>query len=200
MTVDAVEDAQHDALAKLRGQRRDAEIHLAAGDGLLDAAVLRQAALGDVEIRHDLDARDDRQRQVPGRRGHLVERAVHAVADLEFVLERLEMDVAGPVLDGLVEDQIHVADDGRGVGLGLDVLQFRLALLAVFERLRRPVPPGFHSGSRRPRRRLLDQRLDLLDGRDDDLDGLAQGEAQILGDLRIEGIGEADGDGIADRR
>ena len=29
---------------------------------------------------------------------HFVEGAVHAVADFEFVLKRLEMDVAGPVL------------------------------------------------------------------------------------------------------
>jgi hypothetical protein len=32
------------------------------------------------------------------RRRHLVERAVHAVADLELLLERLEVDVRGAVL------------------------------------------------------------------------------------------------------
>jgi hypothetical protein len=44
---------------------------------------------------------------------------------------------------------------------------------------------------------LLDDRLDLRDGGDDDVDVLAEGEAQVLGDLRIERIGDGDGDGIA---
>ena len=47
---------------------------------------------------------------------------------------------------------------------------------------------------------FLDQVLDLLDRGDDDLDVLAEGEAEVLGDLRVERIGEADGDGIAARR
>ena len=51
-----------------------------------------------------------------GRRRHFVERAVHAVADLEFVFERFEMNVARAVLHRLEEDQVHEADDGRFVG------------------------------------------------------------------------------------
>ena len=38
-----------------------------------DAAVLRHAALGDVEVGHDLDARGDGEGQVPRRRHHLVQ-------------------------------------------------------------------------------------------------------------------------------
>ena len=52
------------------------------------------------------------------RRGrHFVESAIDAVADLEFVLKRLEMDVARPVLNRLIENQVDEFDDGRGVGL-----------------------------------------------------------------------------------
>ena len=41
------------------GRTRDAEVHLLAPADLeLDAAVLRQAALGDVELGHDLEAAD----------------------------------------------------------------------------------------------------------------------------------------------
>ena len=83
---------------------------------IADAPVLRQAALGDVQVGHDLEARDHRQGQVLGRRRHLVERAVHAVADLELGLERLEMNVAGAVLDRLEQDQVHEADDRGLVG------------------------------------------------------------------------------------
>ncbi len=45
--------------------------------------------------------------QVPGRRDHLVEHPVNAVADLELVLKRLEVDVAGPILDGLQEHKVQ---------------------------------------------------------------------------------------------
>ncbi len=47
----------------------------------LDAAVLRQALLGDVELRHDLDARGDRVAELHRRRHDVVEDAVDAVAD-----------------------------------------------------------------------------------------------------------------------
>jgi hypothetical protein len=60
----------------------------------LDAAVLRQAALGDVEVGHDLDARGDRVLQLERRLHHLVEHAVDAVADAELLLVGLDVDVA----------------------------------------------------------------------------------------------------------
>ena len=49
----------HDRLAVDARQRDDAEVDVAALDRQPDAAVLRQALLGDVEVGHDLDARDD---------------------------------------------------------------------------------------------------------------------------------------------
>ena len=81
-----------------------------------DAPVLRQAALGDVQVGHDLEARNHRQGQVLGRRRHFVEGAVHAVADLELVLEGLEVNVAGAVLHGLEQDEVDEPDDRRLVG------------------------------------------------------------------------------------
>ena len=51
-----------------------------------------------------------------GRRRHFVERAIHTVADFEFVLERFKMNVTGAVLDGLKEHQIDEANDRRLVG------------------------------------------------------------------------------------
>src|SRR5690606_29158601 len=81
----AVEHAQHDRLAVLGGQGVDAHVDRLAVDGGHDATVLRDAPLGDVHVRHDLDARDDAVGQVHGWRRHFVERAVDAVADLELV-------------------------------------------------------------------------------------------------------------------
>ncbi len=111
LDVGAVEHAHHDGLAEHRRQHGDAQVDRVAVDHQLDAAVLRQAPLGDVEVRHDLDAADDRQREVLRRRDHLVEDAVDAVAHLELVLERLEVDVGGLVLDRLEQHEVEQPDD-----------------------------------------------------------------------------------------
>jgi hypothetical protein len=80
----------------------------------LDPPVLGQALLGDVHVRQDLDAGDDRapvfQRQVDD----LVEVAVHPVADAEARLVGLEMDVARAPLDGVDEGLVDELDD-RGL-------------------------------------------------------------------------------------
>ena len=75
-----VEQAQHRALAVRRRQRRDAHVDRAAADAQRDAAVLRQALLGDVELGHDLQARDQRRVQRAVRLHHLAQRAVDAKA------------------------------------------------------------------------------------------------------------------------
>ena len=53
----AVEQSQHDALAERGRYRRDAQVDVAACDAQPDSAILRQALLGDIQTRHDLDAR-----------------------------------------------------------------------------------------------------------------------------------------------
>ena len=128
----AVEDTQHDALAVERRQRRDAEVDLLAHHAELDAAVLRQAPLGDVELRHDLDARHDGRLQPARRRLDVVQHAVDAVADLELVLERLDVDVGRALLDGAVDEQVHQPDDRRLAG---EVAQVVDVLLVVGEEL-----------------------------------------------------------------
>ena len=74
----AVEQAHDDAFAVERGQRGDAEIDFAAEDLDLDAAVLRQPALGDVQLGHQLQARDDGGLQLARRRFLVEEHAVDA--------------------------------------------------------------------------------------------------------------------------
>ena len=80
-----------------------------------DAAVLRQALLGDVELRHDLDARDDQRRHGALGLQHLAQHAVDAEADDEPVLERLDVDVGGVFLHRLREHGVDQADDRRVV-------------------------------------------------------------------------------------
>ena len=95
------------------GQRGNAQIHLAAQRLDLDAAVLRQPALGDVQLGHQLDARDHGGLQFARRRVLIVEHAIHAIADAEFFFERLQVDVAGALFNRGSDDRVHQADDGR---------------------------------------------------------------------------------------
>src|SRR5215471_15954915 len=47
------------------------------------------------------------------RRLDVVENAVDPVADLQLVLERLDVDVRGALLDRPADEQVHEADDRR---------------------------------------------------------------------------------------
>ena len=94
---------------------RDTQIQLLALHLKLDAAVLRQAALGNVELGHDLDARNDRGGRSDRRRFHLLEYAIDPEAHLQDLLEGFDVDVGGPHLHGALHDQIDHADD-RGLG------------------------------------------------------------------------------------
>ncbi len=58
-----------------------------------DAAILRQAALRDVEPGHDLDARNHRSLQLSWWCFNLVQYAVVAVAQAQPILERLDVNV-----------------------------------------------------------------------------------------------------------
>ena len=93
--VRLVERTHDDLLAVDRREDGDADVDLLAHRLHLEAAVLRDAALGDVEVGHDLDAGDDRVVQGLGRRRALDERAVDAVAQARGLLHRLEVDVGG---------------------------------------------------------------------------------------------------------
>ena len=64
-----VEQTQHDAFAVDHRDDRHADVDFAAGDLELDAAVLRQPLFGDVQLRHDLQPRDDRREEVVDRFG-----------------------------------------------------------------------------------------------------------------------------------
>ena len=81
-----------------------------------NTAVLRQATFGNIQVRHDLDARGDGERQVTRRRHHFVQHAVRLDANAKFVFKGLEMHVAGMVLDGQQQHHIQQLADRRTVG------------------------------------------------------------------------------------
>src|SRR3712207_8100020 len=61
--VAAVEHAHDDGLAEHGRQHADAQVDRLVVNVQLDAAVLRHAPLGDVEVGHDLHARADRSEE-----------------------------------------------------------------------------------------------------------------------------------------
>ena len=139
---------------------------------LLNAAILRQPALRDVHISHHFHARDNRQSQMARRRRHFVKRAIYPIANFEFVFEWLKVNVARPIQDRLIKDQIDKADNGRCIRLGFNgclLVSTYLQKLANFTQLFEDL---LHGGGLTPVI-LLDELFDLLGWRNDNLNVFA---------------------------
>ena len=103
-----VQQAHDDSFAVDHGDHGDADIDLASAGAELDAAVLRQPPLGNVQPRHDLQTADDRGLEAVDLRRHRlgVQHAVDAIADPQARLLRFNVHVAGPQLDRLQQDLV----------------------------------------------------------------------------------------------
>ena len=105
-----VEDPHHDRLSADHGQRRDPDVYVPAVDRERHPTVLRGAPLGDVEVGHDLDPRDQARHQLAGNRGRVDHHAVYPIADLRVLQARIEVDVGGAAVGGVGDhgvDQLH---------------------------------------------------------------------------------------------
>jgi hypothetical protein len=118
-----VEDSHDDRFAVDGGEDRDTQVDVASAGAGLDASVLRDALLGEGDLGHELEARDDRRLQALGRPLHLLQHAVDAEAHAETLLQRLEVDVRGLAADGVDDERVDVADDGRVVFLDVAALR-----------------------------------------------------------------------------
>ena len=107
------------------------------------------------------------------------------------------MNVARAILDRLIQHQIHVTNDWRGVRLSLDILCSAAAFLAKFDyfiaQLREHVVHALRIGGVV----FVDDGLDLFLRRYNDVDVAIQREAQILRDLRVERVHQCHGERIA---
>ncbi len=113
-----VEDAHHGALAIDEREGDDADVDAPALDVQREAAVLGDAPLGDVEVGHDLDARDHPGGHPAAHGGRGVEHPVDAEQHAGVAFFGVDVDVGGALLDGLGDDRVHELDD-RGVLVGL---------------------------------------------------------------------------------
>ena len=124
----AVEYPHHKAFAEKRRNGRHPEINLLVGYFELDPSVLGQAPLGDIEFGHDLDPRNNGRLQSVRRGFDLGQNTVDAIPDLEFVFERLEVDVAGPHLDGIQYQAVDQPDNGGFRGQVFQMLGIRFSV------------------------------------------------------------------------
>jgi hypothetical protein len=83
---------------------RHAEVDRLAGHPHFEPAVLRNSLLGDVELGHHLDARDDRAMKLLGYRPHRrLKHPIDAVLDVHGVVAGLDVDITGAPLNGRVD-------------------------------------------------------------------------------------------------
>ena len=108
-----VEKSQHDALAMQRWHGGDADVHLTILEGEPDAAILRRAPFGDVEIRHHLETTDHRRRHAARRRRRFLKHTVHAIAHAERIGICLEMHVRCARLERFGKQHADEANDRR---------------------------------------------------------------------------------------
>src|SRR5262249_24994813 len=108
-----VQQTHADAFAVAHRDDGDADVDLASLDAHLDAPVLGQPLLGDVEAGHDLDAADDGGLEAVdlGRQVLDLQQAVDAVADAQGAFFVFDVDVAGPLVGRLDEDLVDQLDD-----------------------------------------------------------------------------------------
>ncbi len=162
----------------------------AGADG--EAAPLRGAALGDVDVGEDLDAGHDPGVDGAGRRHRVVEETVHAVANDELALVGLDVDVGGALLQGLTDHLVHQVDDGRVLGAALRLVGVQLLLLGhvLAENDRRLGQGLLHLAGtlQSPVVALAGLGYDRL-GADHRVHAAARDDAQVVEGVEIEGIG-----------
>ena len=175
-----VENTDDRVLAVHARHDRDAEVDRLARQPQLEAAVLRHALLGDVELRHDLDARDDRAVEALVDRPHRrLQHAVDAVLHVHRVVLRLDVDVAGAPLDGGVDRRVDEADDRARVGRQLLDGELLVAGVVLAQDLELEALGRFLEHARRALA-LLQDRLDRRGRSDRDPDRRRQQQRQLV--------------------
>jgi hypothetical protein len=187
----AVEQTNRDAFAPLdRGRGGYAHVDVFARDLAPDATVLRQALLRDVEPGHDLHTRDDRGNELAGCPSGLIQHTVDAIADHDVLLARLDVDVAGPLFDGVEHQRVDPADDGRLVVDVEDVHQLlgraHLVLALALAQSARVLPAPVH---------LVDGVQDLAAGDQQGDKVAAHHAAQVVQPAHVERVGGGHRDG-----
>ncbi|MNM87217.1 hypothetical protein D3C81_993920 [compost metagenome] len=158
----------------------------------VEAAVLRQALLGDVQAGHDLQAHDQRRGDAGFLDQLLVEHAVDALAQAQDLLVRLDVDVRGLHLHRILEQHLQQAHH-RGVAVvQAEAAEVEVAVFQALVKLAGQL--GDLAGAPVEAVEVVEQ-LALAHHRR--LERLAQQAAQLVEGVEIEWIAHADQQAVA---
>ncbi len=192
-----VEDAQDGVFAMDRGHDGDAEVHEAALVTHAEAAILRNATLGDIELAHDFNARKNGGVPFLGERLHgVLQDAVNAVLHDDFGVARFDVDVTGAAFEGGEDYGVHQAHDGAHAGIARELVH-RNIFVAVFflaDYLEREAFGGLIEDAL-GLLGALQQIVNLRSGGYLDLQALAEQQRKLVGELQLAGIGHGDHQG-----
>ena len=192
-----IEQAQHDPFAKGGRDDRNAHVDIPACDAQPDTAVLGQAFLRDVEPGHDFDSRGDRRLNVLGRVDDVVHHAVNPETDHQVGLERLDVNIAGAVLDRLRQESIDQLDNGRSVIGFQQVLGFLRQFAGhQVQTLLAQVDHQIVRSAGRLVVSAIDRLGDYFERRNHRLDRFAEKQAQVVQRFEIGRIGDCHGDRV----
>ena len=182
------ENTQHHRLAVVARQCRDAEVDPFRVDKPLDAPVLGEALLGDVDSAHDLQTRDHRALHALGNRVPLQTNAVDPIPNANAVGHRLEVNVAGTGPHRLGDDQVDQPNDRRCV----DILFFFQP--AVFGTHDHVLGGGHRAGDigRQRAEELVDHVPHFRAARQHGFDAAAHAKRQRVDGLEVQRIGDDD--------
>ena len=110
----AVEQAHDDRFAVLRRHGGNAYVYRMIPDLDVEAAVLGQATLGDIEPRHQLEALGHGRGYLGVGLGLRLQEAVDPEADVQCLLVRFDVNIGCPCLNRVLEHRLEQLDD-RGI-------------------------------------------------------------------------------------
>ncbi len=194
-----VEHAEDGVFAMDGGHDGDAEVDEAAFVANAEAAILGHAALGNVELAHDLDAAEDGGVVLAGDGRHgFLEHAVDAVLDVEGVVVGLDVDVGGAALESGEDGGIDQADDGADVFFAGQLLDGDVFVGLVFvasEDVEGEAFAGFVEDALRLLG-FLEQVGDLRERGDAGDDAVAEQAGDFVEHHEARGIADGDDQGV----
>src|ERR1039458_7339939 len=190
-----VQHTQYGVFAVDGGHDGDAEIDQAVLIAHAETPVLRHAFLGDIELAHHLDARDDGALPVLGDGRHgIVQHAVDAVLDGHFLVARFDVNIAGSPFQGVKDGGVDQLDDGGDIRIrGRQLVDGEgLVRIAVFGDHVEREPLGDFLQHALRLFRLLEQFGDLREGGHLHTQFLVEQQRQFIDQVEIPRIGEGD--------
>ncbi len=193
-----IEHAQHGVFAVDGGHDRDAEIDEPRFVADAETPVLRDAPLGDIELAHDLDAGNDGGVPVlrDGRHG-VMQDAVNAVLDDDFLIARFDVDVARAPLERVEDRGVDQLDDRRDVAIDrsepVDGKRFFGVVFVAHDVEREAFGDFFEDALRLLG--FLEEVGNLGGGRHLDAEFLVQQQAEFVDRVEVARVGEGDFEG-----